>query len=194
VPPVEPLRDPQAIRALSHPLRLRLIEVLGTREQATATECARVTGESVASCSFHLRQLEKYGFVERGEQVGREKPWRAVSYRQAVDASVLDDDGRRAALAFEHAFVEWEASRVRERLSRPAPDGWEGTQTSSGSTTWMTREELDRLNADLAALLLRYTDRLDDPSLRPAGGRFVRVYAATTVLPDEPGEPDGPRP
>lgn len=185
MPPTEPLRDPQAIRALSHPLRLRLIEVLGTREQATATECARATGESVASCSFHLRQLEKYGFVVRGEQAGREKPWRLVSYRQSVDASVLDDDGRRAALGFEHAFVDWEAGRIRDRLARPAPEGWEGTQTSSGSTTWMTRDELEQLNHDLGELLLRYVGRLDDPSTRPEGGRFVRVYAATTILPDD---------
>ena len=45
------MRDPHAIRALSHPLRLRLSEVLGTRELATATECARATGQSVAGGS-----------------------------------------------------------------------------------------------------------------------------------------------
>lgn len=192
VTPPEPLRDPQATRALSHPLRLRLIEVLGTREQATATECARATGESVASCSFHLRQLEKYGFVERAEQVGRDKPWRAVSYRQDVDPSALDDEGRRAALAFGQAFVDWEAGRVRERLTRPAPPGWDGTQTSGGSTTWMTRAELEEVNAELQALLLRYVGRVEDPATRPEDGRWVRVYAATTVLPDDdPGPASG---
>ncbi len=71
--------DPTRMRALAHPLRLRLMELLGELGEATATTCADRTGESVASCSFHLRQLAKYGFVEAAEQRGREKPWRRTA-------------------------------------------------------------------------------------------------------------------
>ena len=36
-------------------------------------------GESPSNCSFHLRQLAKYGFVEEAEGgTGRQRPWRAV--------------------------------------------------------------------------------------------------------------------
>src|SRR5690606_30942861 len=68
-PDLPRLDDPARLRALAHPIRLRLIEELGDLGEATATDCARRVGESVASCSFHLRQLEKYGYVERAEQV-----------------------------------------------------------------------------------------------------------------------------
>ena len=183
-PDPQAMRDPQAIRALSHPLRLRLLELLGTRERTTATDCAAVTGESVASCSFHLRQLEKYGFAERVPASGRERPWRLTSITQNLDRESLDEEGRRASEAFETAFVDWELGRLRERSTRPAPAGWEGTQNSSGSTTWMTREELVELNRELGELLTRYVGRIDGSQPRPPDGRWVRVFAATTVITD----------
>lgn len=57
------ISDPKTIRALAHPLRLDLLQLLGSSGPATAAQCGRVLGASQASCSFHLRQLAKYGFV-----------------------------------------------------------------------------------------------------------------------------------
>src|SRR4051812_20538525 len=71
--------DPARLRALAHPIRIQLFDILTERIEATATDCAEITGESVASCSFHLRMLEKYGFVERAAARGRERPWRIVA-------------------------------------------------------------------------------------------------------------------
>jgi DNA-binding IclR family transcriptional regulator len=46
---------------------------------ATATQLAERVGESPANCSWHLRQLARYGFVEEaGGGTGREGPWRPV--------------------------------------------------------------------------------------------------------------------
>jgi predicted transcriptional regulator len=53
--------DLQAIRALTHPLRLDLMELLTAHGPATAAECGRALGVPQANCSFHLRQLAKYG-------------------------------------------------------------------------------------------------------------------------------------
>ncbi len=188
------MRDPLAIRALSHPLRLRLIELLGTRQQATATDCAAVTGESVASCSFHLRQLERYGFAERAEASGRERPWRLTSTTQNLDTANLDDEGRLASQAFEQAFLEWEVARLRARGTRPTPPGWEGTQNTSGATMWLTRDELVGLNRAMGELLTRHLGRVDGTEPRPSDGRWVRLFAASTVLTDlDPAEPDAAR-
>jgi predicted transcriptional regulator len=74
------ITDPKALRALSHPTRWKLIELLGLERTATATRCAEFTGESVASCSYHLNMLAKYGFVEQAEGgTGREKPWKLTT-------------------------------------------------------------------------------------------------------------------
>ena len=66
------------MRALAHPTRLALLDHLHAVDQATATECALVVGDSPSSCSYHLRALGKWGFVEEGEKgAGRERPWPA---------------------------------------------------------------------------------------------------------------------
>src|SRR5699024_6561425 len=72
------ITDPERIRALAHPVRLELLDFLGTVPDATATQCAEHIGESVASCAFHLRMLHKYGYIERAAPRGREKPWRVL--------------------------------------------------------------------------------------------------------------------
>src|SRR6266545_2466652 len=80
--------DPRAMRALAHPLRLTLLELAGLEGSLTATRAATLTGESSASCSFHLRQLAKYGFLEEAEGgEGRERPWRlrTLSHRWSDD-------------------------------------------------------------------------------------------------------------
>ena len=72
--------DPLAMRALAHPTRIRLMEELTLRGPMTATEAAEHVGESPSSCSFHLRMLAKYGFVEEAEGgAGRRRPWRVVA-------------------------------------------------------------------------------------------------------------------
>jgi hypothetical protein len=71
--------DPRALRALAHPLRWQLIDLIGSETTATATRCAEVLGESVASCSYHLGVLGKYGYIELvpGRE-GKEKPWQLL--------------------------------------------------------------------------------------------------------------------
>src|SRR5690606_9463113 len=103
------MTDPTTLRALAHPLRLDLIELLGTIGPATAAACARHLGVSQASASFHLRQLEAYGFAERAPATGdrRERPWRVTDIEQSWSST----DSGAAAQALEQVFVEREAAR-----------------------------------------------------------------------------------
>ena len=72
--------DASSLRGLAHPLRVQICDRLGMYGPATATQLAEMLGESSGATSYHLRQLEKYGFVEedttRGS--GRERFWRRV--------------------------------------------------------------------------------------------------------------------
>lgn len=52
------------MRALAHPVRSSLLELLIIDGPITATEAGERLGESPTTCSFHLRQLARYGFVE----------------------------------------------------------------------------------------------------------------------------------
>jgi hypothetical protein len=62
--PGRQLDDAGTIRALAHPTRLTLLQLLLVRGPLTATEAGGVLGESPASASFHLRTLARYGYVE----------------------------------------------------------------------------------------------------------------------------------
>src|SRR5579875_3782688 len=74
------LTDPRMMRALAHPARIAILQHLAIEGPATATECAEVAGLSPSACSYHLRALARYGFVEEDPAAavdGRQRPWRA---------------------------------------------------------------------------------------------------------------------
>jgi DNA-binding transcriptional ArsR family regulator len=180
--PPSSISDPQRIRALAHPVRIELLDLLGD-EEATATRCAEVTGESVASCSFHLRTLAKYGFIERAEQCGKEKPWRLVERSRTITPDWDDPTSVRAVQEFAALDVEREAQRLLcwVREADQLPHEWTDATTMLSASVWATREELAELSRTISALGERFRGRREDPSLRPAGARKVRIFAATTV-------------
>ena len=178
--------DPRALRALAHPLRWQLIDLIGSETTATATRCAEVLGESVASCSYHLGILGKYGYIELVPgQTGKEKPWRLASRQQDMDPSGLDTEGALAAEAAARAFLDHELARIKQRLSSLGlePEPWRAASGLIGSTTWMTAEELRDITDQLKQLLLTHKERAADPASRPPGAREVRLFAVTTVAP-----------
>ncbi|MGW7411748.1 ArsR/SmtB family transcription factor [Streptomyces sp. NPDC054863] len=76
---LDPEQDAAAFKALTHPLRIRLLGMLRKDGPATASELAALTGESSASTSYHLRVLAQYAFVEEAEhRDGRERRWRSA--------------------------------------------------------------------------------------------------------------------
>src|SRR5215469_3040060 len=102
------VRDPKAMRALAHPLRMQLIEAIGQSDTGTltATQASELLGESPANCAFHLRTLAKYGFVEEaGGGRGRERPWR-LRYRSLSWQTLQDDpQAARAAEALDQVWL-----------------------------------------------------------------------------------------
>jgi hypothetical protein len=178
--------DPRAFRALAHPLRWQLIDLIGSEMAATATRCAEVLGESVASCSYHLGILGKYGYIERvSGQGGKEKPWRLASRDQNLDPGGLDAEGALAAEAAAAAFLDHEFARMKQRLSRYGlePEPWRKATAVLGATTWMTAGELRDIAGRLRQLLAAHEERAADPASRPPGAREVRLFAAVTVAP-----------
>lgn len=182
------ITDPQRLRALAHPLRNELMDVLAVEVEATATRCAELTGESVASCSFHLRMLAKYGFIEPVPQSGREKPWRLVSRSYSTSADLDDQASIHAAQDVATFVVEREAQRLREWIQRAPvePVQWRDAAVLSSSVFWATSAELAELTEQLTSLTDRFKERWNDPSTRPDGARVVRLFGATTVDPDRP--------
>ena len=186
------MNDPKALRALAHPLRWKLLDFLGIQDEATATTCADALGESVASCSYHLNILAKYGFIEEAPAGrGRDKPWRLVSSRQSLSAEGLGVEGELAAEAATEVFLDHELGRLKARLRGAGrePKQWRDATGLTGVTTFLTHDELRSLTQELQELSQRYADRLDDRVQRPPDSREVRIFVATTVAPRPADQP-----
>jgi DNA-binding transcriptional ArsR family regulator len=152
------------MRALAHPTRLALLDHLHTVDQATATECAAVVGDSPSSCSYHLRALSKWGFVQEGEGgVRRERPWRAAAARIEFEADGLE------ATVLRDELVGRQQQRLRDALRREheLPPVWRrATQTSSASLE-LTPSELAELGGRFEELLDEYRGRGERRGTRP---------------------------
>jgi hypothetical protein len=188
--------DPMALRALAHPLRWKLIDLLGAEMTATATRCAEVLGESVASCSYHLGILAKYGYIELvPDQPGREKPWRLTRAEQDLFPPGLDAEGALAAEAATEVFLDHEIARLKDRLRRRGlePEPWRQASRVLGVTTWLTAAELREVSDQVMQILTltRHEERITDRSARPEGAREVRLFAATSVMPAPAPPPRG---
>jgi hypothetical protein len=188
-------RKAKALRALAHPLRWKLIDLVGSEQTATATRCAEELGESVASCSYHLNILAKYGFLEQAPGgPGREKPWRLTSFAQNLSGEGLGVEGKLAARAAGEVFLDHELNRMKERLRRHdlEPPQWRDAVGFGGLTTALTAEELREVTMALNEITQRYADRATDRGKIPPGAREVRIFVATSVAPPPRTTPEVP--
>jgi DNA-binding transcriptional ArsR family regulator len=170
------LTDPKAMRAMAHPVRLVLLQELNDAGTLTATEAAERVGESPSNCSFHLRQLAKYGWVEEAPGgTGRQRPWRAVHTGFSMTDVHEDPETSLAAGALGRVVTERWLDRAREGLDRRQymPIEWRSVTGTDQMTLYVTPDEMKALNKELLGILDRYRERIADPSKRPEGSRSV---------------------
>jgi DNA-binding transcriptional ArsR family regulator len=171
--------DPRAMRALAHPLRVALLELMRRDGEITATRAAELLGESPGNMSWHLQTLAKYGFVEdTGEGRGRSRPWRLASEGQSFDTGVADPEVVAAGEALERTFSERTYAQLREWWSRRLtyPVKWRRAAYMSNSVVYLTAAELAEVTDEVNAIYTRYAER-SDPDKRPTGALPVRLYA-----------------
>jgi DNA-binding transcriptional ArsR family regulator len=179
------ITDPRAMRALAHPARLAIMEHLGLEGPATATECAEVAGLSPSACSYHLRALERYGFVEEDREHaadGRHRPWRARAI--SFDIASVSDQPRTARPA---ARLLLQAARSRsdqiradyEQREAAYPREWRDAGGWLQDVLHVTPAELEQLRSQVAELTGRY--RRLDVADRPDDAR--RVFVVLDLVP-----------
>jgi predicted transcriptional regulator len=164
------LTDPKAMRALAHPVRMSLLELLEGTGTLTATQASELLGESPANCAFHLRTLAKYGFLrEAGGGRGRERPWKRAYTQIQVTSEQEDPRATVTAGMLQRVWLDRVLERARERLSSTdgLPTAWKHTQEASQTVQFLTPEETKELAGEVLEVLRRYEDRRDDPSRRP---------------------------
>jgi len=178
--------DPLALRALAHPLRLKLHTLVGREGQLTAADAARQLGISQALASHHLRQLAKYGYVERGAAGdNRERPWQLTATSHSFEGDNSPEGWESVELldryVAEQAIVQLEDWQQRRADEDPQ---WSLYAGVSQSLLYLTLDELAELSRAWQTLATKYAALrpLGDASKRPAGAVPVNFTLVTAPL------------
>jgi len=186
--------DATSLQGLAHPLRVQLCDQLGLHGPATATQLAARLGESSGATSYHLRQLEKYGFVEedpsRGS--GRERWWRRVRGGIYIAGNELKESEatRDATNLVLNEFNRGKTARIdhwRTNYDR-WPKEWVDASSETSLRLRLRPAELQQLQDDLNVLLSDWIQRMND---RPDDD-LVDVELQTYAFPVGVPTPDHP--
>jgi DNA-binding transcriptional ArsR family regulator len=172
------LEEPGAIRALAHPARLTIVDELYQGIERTASELAELTGLSASAMSYHLRALERWGVVERGEARvdARERPWRASGRSLSF---VSDADSAAAVDVIAAGYLQQLRDELRRwaLVERDETATWREAAGVRRSFLWLTEDEAGAFSTELRAVVDRYVaDR--DAARHPAGTRRVLCMLA----------------
>jgi DNA-binding transcriptional ArsR family regulator len=162
------VEDPSALRALAHPLRLKLIGLLRSDGPLTVGALGARLGAASGSISYHLATLARHGFVEPAPELahdGRERWWRASAETTTYDPAELQrDPARRAAgLVLREAIIQRYAAEQLAYLEAEAslaPE-WIEAATQGDDILWLSADHLRELSAELRALAERWHERGD---------------------------------
>lgn len=186
--------DATAMKAFAHPLRMAMYDYLNDRGSATATMLAKHTGESTGQTSYHLRQLERHGFVtdDPSRGTGRERWWKALGFRMHGMELAKDDISTRPAIsAMMRNQVAHQAASLSDWYERSHAEDpeWANLSIDSRFSVALTQDELKELGETMMNELQKYAEisrkRTDAGPEAEEGTRRIRVYLDVFPLPED---------
>jgi DNA-binding transcriptional ArsR family regulator len=179
--------DARSVRALAHPLRVRLLGSLRFEGPATASILAQRLGESSGATSYHLRVLAEHGFIEedRSRGRGRERWWQSA--HEATSWRPESFRGDADALAAEQWLSGFLARQGMEWLDdwitrRPTADrAWVEASAESDYGLTMTVEEVRALIAELHEVVRRHDATAEDARAAEAAAGGADGGSSRTV-------------
>lgn len=160
--------DPRSLRALAHPLRIRILGTLREYGPSTASRLAERLHESSGATSYHLRQLAAHHFIEEepGRGTARERWWRAA--QQGTELGDIEEffrhpdaEVRGALMLLMHEVATTHVRELHTWLSsvHDWPGEWWQASALSDFTLRLSPELARELNERLHALVESYRER-----------------------------------
>ncbi|WP_064706113.1 winged helix-turn-helix domain-containing protein [Rhizobium bangladeshense] len=149
--------EPTALKALAHPVRLRMLGMLRIDGPATATQLAVRLGLNSGATSYHLRQLAKYGFIEESPHASRrDRWWRASHELTSVPASEAEGEALDLDIAFNQAALSLQVGQMQQALEEYAglPVEWRRATAADDILIPMTAEQAEALTKRLRDIIL----------------------------------------
>ncbi|UXW87292.1 helix-turn-helix domain-containing protein [Microbacterium azadirachtae] len=186
--------DASALKALAHPLRVRILDLLAERGPQTASSLAALIGESSGVTSYHLRALAARDLIREvaGRGTARERWWERPRGRMSFSGpnDEMTPSGRAAAQIVEDEFFRNRHQRLMDHLHRPqseVPQEWRDAAHHMTTMLDMTAPQLQELAQQIDALVEAAVQRYRGQT--GPGVRRVTVRADLFDLPD--GRPEG---
>lgn len=120
--PYSDITDPRLIKALAHPLRIRILAILEEREMASPNELSELLGVSLGVMSYHVRRLHALGFLE----LVRRTPRRGAiehHYRGKARPVVTDEGWAETPSIVKRAMVGASLEQVTGYVNKAAARG-----------------------------------------------------------------------
>ncbi|GAA2048032.1 helix-turn-helix domain-containing protein [Catenulispora yoronensis] len=173
------ITDPRMMRALAHPARLAILDILRREGPASATELAPRIGVTPSAASWHLRHLARFGLIRDGDPHpdGRARRWETAvrGFRVDVPADPADVEGRTAALTLLRGLMVNSQAVPARWLADVEPTldtDWSRAAGFSDTRLVVDAAELESILDRVEEILAPYVNRA--ASQRPAGTRGVR--------------------
>jgi DNA-binding transcriptional ArsR family regulator len=176
--------DADAVQALTHPLRVQILDAL--REEGSAATVARALGQSRQNVNYHLKELLRAGLVEPTGERRRgnllEPTYRAVASSFVISSRMAWGDERRGKALRDQTSLEHLVG-VGERLQRDASSlldraAFDGEQIPSAAVT----ADVSFPDADARAAFMRdYLEALG-PLLQQYGARRGAPYRVVVAV------------
>src|SRR6478735_2070521 len=154
------------LRAVHHPTRRRIIEVLYLHGPTQVGTLARELGEQVGSISHHLRMLERAGVVSPAPELatdGRTSWWRLEQDTLSWSVEDFDDAADRTqAKAAQRLNIDHQLTKLAawKNSSEHADPAWRRAAFSSDFLAMATPDELLALQDALIETVRRWRDDL----------------------------------
>ncbi|MDP3951426.1 helix-turn-helix domain-containing protein [Microbacterium sp.] len=177
------MEEIQAITAVHHPVRRRIVDYLGLYGASQVTTLARALDQQVGSISHHLRMLERAGIVERADDPNADKrtswwkparrsfTWSVEDFGDSPSDALLAREAERTNISTQLQRLKgWHSSKPQ----RSAPE-WSRAAFSIDTFTWATAEELATLSEALRTTVDAWRAGIDTDD--GAARRPVFVFA-----------------
>ena len=115
------INDPRLVKALAHPLRIRILAILEDRV-ASPSEIAEELDAPLGNVSYHVRQLAELGLIS----LVRETPVRGTlehHYKAEIRPRITDKAWSQAPDIVKHATVSATLAQIGQGVNRAAGQG-----------------------------------------------------------------------
>jgi DNA-binding transcriptional ArsR family regulator len=175
--------SPAGLKALSHPVRLRMLGLLRMEGPATSTTLADRLGLNTGATSYHLRQLADHGFVvdDEGRGTGRERWWKAAHQATVTDTTAADPAQQEVVDAYLQSVAIVHTERLQRAVEErgSVPQEWRAASTLSDWSLRLTAAHASELTAAIRALV----EGWDEDDADDDAAEFV-IQVGAFPLPD----------